>query len=145
MQLATVYKRKGAYYVHSDSQTTDGVWIAVRPFLRISVEEGAAALVSAMKDALRSSRTNIEHPTNWDSIEYPIPELAGVKSWATFMRNACCLSVKADGGKLLLIPNRNMGPKEGFKALPEKTLDMPLDCPEGQLVKALEEAFALCM
>jgi hypothetical protein len=95
-------------------------------------------------EVIQASQSGIPHPTDWDAVEYPLPELAGVKSWATFMRAASCVSVTADGGKLLFMPNRNSGPKEGYMALPEKTLEYPLDCPEERVAGALDEAVALC-
>jgi hypothetical protein len=144
MQLATVYKRSEAFYLHANSQTTEGVWVAVRPFLRLPAGEPATSLGHTIIEVLHASQLGIPHPTDWDAVEYPLPELAGVKSWAMFMRSASCVSVTADGGKVMLMPNRNSGPREGYEALPEKTLELPLDCAVERVAKALNEAIALC-
>jgi hypothetical protein len=103
-----------------------------------------AAKGEAIFEALDASHEAVPHPTNWNGLLSPLLELAGVKSWATFMRSAKCLNVEAEDERLTIIPQRNLGPKEGYESLSEKTIEFPLGSRPEEIGAALEEAFARC-
>ena len=115
MKATVAYKKGDAYYLHSSSKTTAGVWIATAPFLKIEMNSTPSTKGEAVLQ-VDASHDVIPHPTNWAGLISPLLELAGVKSWATFMKHAKCLNVEADGERLRLIPNRNLGSKEGFSS-----------------------------
>src|SRR5262245_55043422 len=110
MRLGTAYQRDNGYYVHSNSQTTCGVWIATHPFLKLPPDALPYDLGVAVQDAVKASTVGIAHPENWHLVADPLPELAGVRSWTTFMKSARCVSIEASGGSIELRPNKNCGP-----------------------------------
>jgi hypothetical protein len=144
MKSAVAYKKGDAYYLHSSSKTTAGVWIATAPFLKIETNSTPSTKGGAILLALDASHDAIPHPTNWAGLISPLLELAGVKSWATFMKHAKCLNVEADGERFRLIPNRNLGSKEGFEPSPEKAVELSFPSSPDQTGLALEEAMGLC-
>jgi hypothetical protein len=144
MKSTIAYKKGDVYYIHSSSKTTAGVWIATAPFIKIDINSEPSTKGEAVLQSLNASQNAVPHPTNWVGIISPLLELAGVKSWATFMRHAKCLNVEADGERLRLIPNRNLGSKEGFEPFPEKAVELSFPPSPDQTGLALEVAMALC-
>jgi hypothetical protein len=144
MKAATVYRRSSALLLHSSSKTTAGLWIATAPFLRVESGSAQAAKGEAALAVLNASQEGVPHPTNWSGLVAPLLELAGVKSWATFMKGAACLNLEVEGEQLKVIPNRNLGPKEGFEPVPENAVELPFPSSPGQIGAALEEALARC-
>jgi hypothetical protein len=144
MKATAVYKKGDAYYLHSSSQTTAGVWIATAPFLKIEANSTPSTKGEAVIQALAASRDAIPHPTSWAGLVSPLLELAAVKSWATFTKHAKCVDVEVDGERLRLIPNRNLGSKEGFEPSPEKAVELLFPSSPDQMGFALEEAMGLC-
>jgi hypothetical protein len=144
MRAATVYRRGNALYLNSSSRTTAGLWIATAPFLRVESGSALTARGEAALAALNASQEGVPHPTNWSELVAPLLELAGVRSWATFMKGAACLNLEVEGESLKIIPNRNLGPKEGFESIPESAVELPFPSSPGQIGVALEEALARC-
>lgn len=144
MQCATVYCRYGILFTESSSKTTAGVWIGTSPLCKIEPGSTQSIIGEAAVKALNASQEGVPHPTNWNGLLTPLLELAGVKSWATFMRNAKCLTLEAEGGRLKIIPQRNLGPKEGYESLPERIVELALGSSPGEIGAALEVALASC-
>jgi hypothetical protein len=144
MKSAAVFSRNGVLYFHSQSRTTAGVWIATSPFLRIEPDGSPARKGEAAVEALRASQDGVPHPTNWNGLLTPLLELAGVKSWSTFMKGAKSLGLEVEGDGLKMVPTRNLGPKEGFEAVPEQTVEIPFSSSPDQVGMALDEAMARC-
>jgi hypothetical protein len=144
MQAAVVYKRGDTYYIHSSSKTTAGVWIATAPFLKIEANSTPSVIGAAVLQALDASHNLIPHPTSWRGLISPLLELGGVRSWATFVKHSKCLNVEADGERLRLIPNRNLGSKEGFEPSTNKTVELSFPSSPDRTGLALEEAMGLC-
>jgi hypothetical protein len=92
-------------------------------------ESPQAGLGNAACAVLNASQESIRHPKQeeWSGVAAPMLELAGVKSWATFMRNTACLSLEDEGGQLKVIPHRNMGPKEGFEPVPARAIELGIE------------------
>lgn len=143
MRHATAYKRGDSFYLHSNSQTTSGVWMAARPFLKLGISVEAEELGRAARDVLDASAVGVEHPKDWNLVEYPLPEMAGVKSWPTFMKQAQCASLRVEEDGLHVYPNKNKGPKEGFEPL-SNSIRVQVNASADELGRALLEAFALC-
>lgn len=143
MRSATSYQRLDAIYIHSNAQTTCGVWLAVAPFTKLAADVSTEELGKAVEQALDASRIGIEHPSNWDTIDCPLPELAGVKSWATFMRNARCTNIKEMNEYIELTPNRNLGPSEGYEPISEAKIVLTLKSHD-RIGFALLSAFENC-
>lgn len=113
MRRATAFWRAGKYFVHASSRTTDGLWILCEPVFAISENEDAATLGRKLAAALGGSRLDVPAPS-WKGLLTPLLTLSGVKSWTTFSKNASCVEVEEEGGRVALMPTRNLGPKEGF-------------------------------
>jgi hypothetical protein len=71
-------------------------------------------------------------------------ELAGVKSWADFMRDAASLGLEVDGKWLKITPYRNLGPKEGFEPAPERAIEVPVESSPAEIGAAIDEALTRC-
>ena len=74
------------------------------------------ALQHAIRSALDASRTNIPHLRVWKGILDPLLSLAGVKSWTALSRRATCIEVEEEGPRIVLVPTKNLGQREGFEA-----------------------------
>jgi hypothetical protein len=143
MQCATIYLTKHAHFLHSASQTTCGVWIAGCPLNKLPLEVSQADLKRSLHDALAASKTEVQHPTDWDAVVYPLPEMAGMKSWSQFMRTARCVNIELDEGIIRFVVNTNRGPQEGF--IPNGvTYEIPAESDDAAVAAALSDAFAQC-
>jgi hypothetical protein len=114
MQHAAVYLRSNGYFLHSDSQATSGVWMASPPFLTLPPNVSADSLGQAVLDVLSASKRGVAHPLDWDKVEFPLPEMAGVKSWAQFIKGSRCVTVVQQDGTIQFRPSANRGADEGF-------------------------------
>jgi hypothetical protein len=84
------------------------------------------------------------HLTNWNGLVAPLLELARVTSWATFVKKAKCLSLEAEGERLKLIPNRNLGTEDGFEPVPECAIELSFPSSPDQIGAAIQEMIARC-
>lgn len=115
MRRATVYRRGGKYLVHASSRTTEGAWIVWDPTLAMSEDEEAGELGRNIVAALDGSCSGVPHPRDWKAVLSPLLALGGVKSWATFCKSAACVEVEEEGGRVALVPTRNLGSDDGFE------------------------------
>lgn len=107
---AVIYKRGERYFVHADSKTETGLWVACEPFLAVDEITGSEALEAAIMVALESSKDGLPHPSDFDAIGLPLYELAGVKTWNAFSRAAtACRVVRADTGVIQVVPMKRSG------------------------------------
>ena len=126
---AAAYRRKNALLLHAESQTTAGVWIASPPFEKLDSGEDVVAIGQTIIKMLEASEASVPHPTKWDELFQPMLDLAGdVKSWTTFCKGACCVSVDLDDGKLTISPNKNAGAAEGFTPLRRRCIYLRGGC-----------------
>lgn len=144
MTGAVAYKRHDDLFLHSSSRTTAGVWIASSPFIKVESDSTLFSKGEALIKILNASQENVPHPTNWSGLIGPLLELAGVKTWSTFMKKARCLNLEADSGQLKIIPNRNLGPKSGFEPNQANSIELPFSSSTDQIGAALEEGFSRC-
>jgi hypothetical protein len=120
MRRATIYFRNGSLFVHASSRSTDGVWVASEPFLKVEASANDVDLGGAVRGALDCSRTDIPHPTSWTGLLDPLLALAGVKSWSTFAKSALCAEVEEEGGLASVVPTDNLGARGGFQPDPSR-------------------------
>ncbi|MEQ9242324.1 hypothetical protein [Roseovarius indicus] len=121
MRAATIYERKGKLYVHSSSKTTAGVWVINAPVLAVEKED-TSEVGRAVRECLAASREGAPHPKSFTSLFDPVLNLAGVKSFATFVKSAICVEAEtSDDAVVMLISTRNEGVDDGFTPLPNKT------------------------
>lgn len=117
MKAATIYERKGKLYVHSLSKTITGVWVINDPVLAVDQEE-FGEVGRSIRACLAASREGIAHPKVFANLFNSVLDIAGVKSFSTFLKSAKCVEVEAsDGAVVTLIPTRNEGIDDGFTPL----------------------------
>jgi contact-dependent growth inhibition (CDI) system CdiI-like immunity protein len=143
MQRASAYLRANGYFVHSDSETTCGVWVAGHPYLKLPLDVSAETLSQSVRDALAASREGIEHPTDWDAVEDPLPELGGARSWNEFMKKARYVSITEANGEIRIVPYANRGSAEGFTPT-EHAIMIPAESDDMVVGRALADAFRQC-
>ncbi len=143
MKGCAVFKRNDDWYFHGLTRTTAGVLIATAPYRRISIES-AAQLGQVCLEAIQTVTDSVPHPTEFASHFQPMLELAGVKSWGQFTRNAPYVDVIADHESYRISPTRNAGPKQGYDAATAGPITLPLDASAKQIGEAVQQAFDLC-
>jgi hypothetical protein len=143
MKAATVYRRGGCIVVHSSSRTTSGFWIAAPPFLRLEeTDSQPLALGDAIMAALTGSNSPVPPPLSWRGLLKPLLEQACVKSWETFVKNAHSVEVLFENNQFTIIPNRNLGPSEGFEPIDEKSVIVPVGISTTELGIKVSEVLA---
>jgi hypothetical protein len=122
MKKASLYLRRPHLFLHPMSCTTDGVWIAGAPEIKLDESSGDEELGRALAEALMGSASGVPHPRVWSGRNDAFLKLAGVKSWATFARTAEHASAEEIDGVTCVIPYVNRGASEGFQPLPEQAV-----------------------
>ncbi|MDH2353953.1 hypothetical protein QCM80_25310 [Bradyrhizobium sp. SSUT112] len=79
-------------------------------------------LGEATLQALQLSKDGIPHPApeEWSKLFDPILNAARVRSWNTFVRSTKDVIVRFETNRVIYIPTRNLGPRDGFAPLPER-------------------------
>jgi hypothetical protein len=95
-------------------------------------------------NVLERSRLKIPHPTDWDSVYYPLPEMAGVKSWSTFMKGSRLLTLEVDVSVLVVTPTKNLGPEEGHVPLDDKVIRIDYGGSAEAIGTAIQNGIAFC-
>lgn len=143
MQCASAYQNSEYFFIHSDSQTTVGVWISCEPFTKLPATVSDLELGLTVLSALNASKATVPHPTDWKSLPDPLLDLAGVRSWKKFAVGTQAVGVTRDAGRMSFTPSKNK-PDEGFFWLPEKTVDIADTSDAEHVTRALKQTFAAC-
>jgi hypothetical protein len=114
MRRADIYLRRGRFIIHASSETTAGLWILAEPVIGLEEACSDAELVRAISAAIDGSRRGVQHPVVWDSMFAPVLQLAGVKTWPTFVKGAARIALSQIDRKLTIMPTRNLGAKDGY-------------------------------
>ena len=146
MKTGTAYKRNDGWYFHAFSKTTDGVYVATQPYIKLDIDAHADALGQAVLDALAWSIEQVPHPTpkEGEKLFDPVLNLAGVKTWAAFSRDATSADFRSDDQWLTLEPWKNAGAKAGFVPIAGTAVRIPIDSSTTDIGEALKDAMALC-
>ena len=115
MRLVIIFRRKQQYVIHADSRTTEGLWTLTPPCIALPEKSSDREIEQAIWTALEGSQTGSPHPRNWNELGNPLLDFVGVRTWSAFVKGASCLHVEEEGGRITLVPTRNLGPKEGFE------------------------------
>lgn len=134
---AMVFRRKDKLFLHADSRTVIGAWISTPPFLSVDVNDTNTTKGRAMREALDGSTGDVPHPTDFDALLQPVYELAGVKSWASFVKGVSCCRLSEEGAVVHVTPwVENAG-----GLVPEEQLAIQLDDPtDEEIAGAVEKA-----
>lgn len=121
MKKAAAYLRRNKVIICPVSDTTDGVGVICEPIFDLDANN-VLGLGEAVLEALALSQDGIQHPgpTEWSKLLEPVLKAAKVGSWSTFVRSAKDVIVRFETNRIVYVPTRNLGPRNGFAPLPEK-------------------------
>lgn len=122
MRRASIYKLTSRFIVCSVSTTTSGIGITSEPYIVLPMPVSAVELGAAINQALASSLNGVDHPASWKGLATPRLTAAGVKTEATFQKQAALVSLVAGGLAVTFTPHRNggaTGPDKGFSPIDE--------------------------
>lgn len=123
---AVIYSSHGAVVVGSIVRTTAGVGLECDP---VRLEDGAAPdqIATVIRRALAGPSRVIAHPAarEWKGLFEPFQRAAGVRSYKAFVTGAVRIEIEAVNGDLAITPNLNLGARDGFERLAEKTVVVP--------------------
>jgi hypothetical protein len=147
MKRASAYKRRDGWYIHADSTTEVGIWMATPPYIKLDSDASLEAVGRAVLDALAASQQGVPHPpfNELDDKFDPKLKLAGVKTWATFAKRTLCVGITSDSQWLTVEPWENKGAKDGFVQMHGLEMRIPARSPPAQIGAAIEKAFTLCL
>jgi hypothetical protein len=142
MKSAYAVLRKGKILALSYSKATTGLWIATGP-VYVAEDGNLDDLNRKIRDALNGSFEGVKHPSQaeWKSIQAPMLEAAGVKSWATLAKGAKSVDLESDGVTVKIVPSSDYESKGGT-SLPEKAIEC--EWASSELAHVLMKAFDAC-
>jgi hypothetical protein len=141
---AAAYLRAGKIYLHPDSRTVKGFWIACEPILVTS--DSDKALGKQVLQILAKSTENVPDPASfassdsWSSVK-ALARAAGVRSYEAFANSARCVGILLDETGVVFVPTRNGGPRKRFLYLKQKLRCQPV---ENDVAATLMAAFDAC-
>jgi hypothetical protein len=141
---AGAYLRNGKIYLHPDSQTIKGFWIACEPI--IVTGEDDKKLGAHVLQALAKSTQNIPDPAllatsdSWDVIK-ALVKAGGVRSYEVFAESAKCVGILLDDKEVVFTPTLNGGYRRRFLDLKTKIRCQPI---EAEVAASLLAAFEAC-
>jgi hypothetical protein len=147
MKSATVYKRKGKFLFHPESKTTAGAWIGHEPNIIMATDSPTKEIGETILKVINSSKIGVPHPTDWKAFDknnvIPFIQLAGVKSWSSFIKGTLNCTVEEDSGMIKITPSINLG-KDGFEPSSEKEIKISAESSVEEIGMAILKGFELC-
>jgi hypothetical protein len=122
----SILAKKGRLYMQAFSRTVEGMTISDGPV--VSDDGSDISFIGAkVLQVLDLSTVNVRQPKNqqeWLTVQKPMLEAVGAKSWATMARGAKCIGLTFDGKIVEIEPSINYG-NEGGTSLPDRALRVP--------------------
>ncbi len=140
MKTATAYLVGEHILLQAMSLTESGVWIADGHVLTIPADD-RSGLAEGIKTSLDASRAGVAHPSQseWKSIQQPMLQAAGVRTWAALGKKAKAVGMTSAGEDVAFIPTVHFR-AHGGHASDEHTIHRRMDDPD--LGSGLLDAFA---
>jgi hypothetical protein len=144
VKCAAAYLRSGQIYLHPDSRTIKGFWIACEPIVVTS--ESDKSLGEQVLQTLAKSTENIPDPESlatsdsWNVIK-ALVKVGGVRSYEAFADSAKCVGILLDDKEVVFTPTLNGGYKRRFLNLKTKIRCQPV---EAEVAPSLIAAFEAC-
>lgn len=137
-RVATCYLRKGQVYLHASSRTVDGFYVATPPFLVVDLAN-SRKVEASITSALAGSKAKVPTPPRDVELLSALYELAGVKTWGSFVRGAKMTHLYQLETTLRFRPTRNFGARNGFEEIAEAVFETsPHESSSSALVRAFE-------
>jgi hypothetical protein len=138
MPHVSAYEWHGRIFLHPDSKTKSGFWVASEPVSRFDpgnpIELGRGILC-----ALAGSKEGVPDPSIWADLCAPLLKFAGARSYAAFFGSARCVSIEIRDDGVAFMPKRNLGSRDGYQSIQGKDRTSPANVSE--LGSALLSAF----
>jgi hypothetical protein len=144
VKRAAAYLRSGKIYLHPDSRTIKGFWIACEPILVTS--ENDKSLGEQVLQILAKSTENVPDPESlrtsdsWNVIKMLV-KTAGARSYEAFADSTKCVGMMLDDKEVLFTPTLNGGYRRQFLYLKTKIRCQPI---EAEVAASLIAAFEAC-
>jgi hypothetical protein len=144
VKRAAAYLKAEKIYLHPDSRTIKGFWIACEPILVISGSD--PSLGEQVLQTLAKSTANVPDPESmatsdsWKVIK-TLVKAAGARSYEGFADSAQCVGILLDDTGVVFTPTRNGGPRKRFLNLKTKIRCQPVG---DEVAAALIAAFDAC-
>ena len=144
VKLAGAYLRDDKIYLHPDSRTVKGFWIACEPIVVTSEDD--KSLGEQILHVLAQSAENVPDPESlvnsdtWD-VTKKLVKAAGVRSYEAFADSTQCVGMMLDDKELALTPTRNGGYRKRFLYLKATIRCQPI---AAEAAAALMAAFEAC-
>ena len=143
-KMATAYLRNEKIYLHPDSETVKGFWMACEPVL--VTNEKDEGLGETVLQILAQSTENIPHPESWAHAESlnaikALVRATGVHSYEAFADSTKCVGIRLDNTGVIFTPTLNGGYRRRFLNLKADIRCEPLAQEVGS---ALIHAFEAC-
>lgn len=107
--------------IQPSSRTEHGVWVADGEVVVRPLESPPSDVGEAVRRALARSKA-VPHPTTWGRLTDGLLAAAHVRSWGSFSKGARYVDIEGDVREVAFVPSRNLGAREGFEPIAEKTV-----------------------
>lgn len=143
---AAVYKHGRDYFVHAQSRTSAGFWIASMPATLVPVDSRVEDLGAAVVDALAGGAVDVPTPSSdeFRAMVAPVLAIAKVRSWSALQRSAALCNVWRTARGVVVEPTRNggnSGDDKGYHPLSDRSIVIAADCSPAELGTAIAAAF----
>jgi hypothetical protein len=143
-RICEVHRRGTVILVTAMSRTVDGFWVVTPPHRRLDASSSAGEVGEAVAEALAGSQDGVPNPPvrGGPLPIQPLLDLAGVKSWSTFVKGTVLARVEQERRSITITPLRNLGARDGFAELDDPLTLRPGDTVElgSQVLAALDKA-----
>jgi hypothetical protein len=146
---AAVYRRGDHYFVHANSMTDAGFWIASMPAMLLPVSSSVEALGAVVADTLAAGAVRVPTPSReeYRAVHAPLLKVAGLRSWSTLQRSAALCNIWQAANAVLVEPTRNggtAGDDKGYHPLSDQSVAVPAEFSPSELGLAIVAAFQRC-
>jgi hypothetical protein len=127
MNSASVYLRKGAYFVHPLASSQGGdPCLFIGPVVKLKDGVDSTMLGAAVMQALQASRHDEPWPKQWKGLTKPLVDAAGVKTESAFNKGLKSVRVDLQGRIVDILPTTSKAPGRGAEGLTGKEIRIPL-------------------
>jgi hypothetical protein len=144
-KIANIYERLSCWFLHPESRTVTGLWIATPPFVCLAMQSGLHERGQAILDVLGASRDGQPIPGDDDNLVSPLLQMTNAESWAAFMAKARCVSICSDNDRLTVTPFKKLRrPKGAIEEIPAQAAVLRSDAAPEEIAEAIVCAFTRC-
>jgi hypothetical protein len=136
-----VIARGTKLYVFANCEVQAGVRMACRPVTVLEQSSDVEAVGRAVTDALRSFRTNVPFPDDYNKAANEALTDTGFKNWRSFSKGAQRLGVQSVGTEILVTPTV-ADARGGYADLNDKSIKVGID--PASVGRTVLDALHLC-